>query len=73
MRKTLRWAEDMLRRPGARLVLSHTSRANQRYAITPRGGAIRDDVAERLLREKPMAPCDRGLFPDTPQSWSLRS
>ena len=73
MRKTFPWAVSMLRRPGARLVLSHTPRINQKYIIVPVGGSIRDAVAERLLREKPMVPCDGGLFPDTPQSWALRS
>jgi hypothetical protein len=66
VRKTFHWAVTMLSRPGARLVLSHTPRADKKYAIIPRGGAIRDDVAERLLRKKPMVPA-------TPQSWSLQS
>jgi hypothetical protein len=62
-----------LRQPGARLVLSHTPRINQKYIIAPLGGPIRDDVAKRILKDKSVVPCDHGLFPETPQSWTLRS
>lgn len=71
MKKTaLSKAIDELRHPGALLMLTHTTTGPAFY-ITPCGGRIPDEVAQKLLERKDVQPADSGLLPGHPQSWRL--
>jgi hypothetical protein len=63
-----------LRQPNARLVVtfSKARKSGRAFSILPQGYRIADGTAQALLARRDLRPCDAGLFPDHPQSWSLR-
>ena len=72
-KKPLTKALDALRRPGARLVLTYTRQtaSGRAFYISPRGGRVSDEVAQKLLERDDVQPHDSGLLPGRPQSWRL--
>jgi hypothetical protein len=64
-------ARDMLRKPGARLMLMHTRRPTGRqYYIVP-GGPIDRDIAEEIIGLPDVSPGLDGLFPRHSQTWTI--
>jgi len=62
----------LLKQPGARLVLTHTSK-QRIYRIEPYGGSIGEKLAQRIINRSDMRPLDGGLLPGCAQSWCLRA
>jgi hypothetical protein len=60
-------AIKLLRKPGHRLVLTHT-KTGPEYSVQP-GGRVTPDVARRILNR--CHPVSDGLFSETPQAWEL--
>jgi hypothetical protein len=64
-------ARDMLRKPGARLMLMHTNQsAGRQYYIVP-GGPIHRDIAAEIIDLPDVSPAMDGLFPGHSQTWTI--
>lgn len=57
---------------GAKLMLMHDPKADggQSYYLVP-GGPVHSEIAHKLIAHATVRCNDDGLFPDSPQSWSV--
>jgi hypothetical protein len=69
--KSLRSGEaiKLLRRPGARLVLTNGAHGREFFVIP--GGKVTEGAARKILALRACRPVDRGLWLETAQSWAL--
>jgi hypothetical protein len=73
--RELERATDLLRKPGARLMLMHTSNGAscqahevKRWFIVP-GGYVPDEIAKKLIDRPDVHGSADGLFPGCDQTW----
>lgn len=74
-RLTVSYAADLLREPGARLVLMHLNKRSGEplraaYFIVP-GREIPDDIAEALIERPDIVGAADALFPGCNQTWQF--
>ena len=69
--RELEKAAQLLRRPGARLLLMHANRPlGMQWFIAP-GGPVTAEVAAKLIDRPDVCGCSDGLFPGHDQTWRL--
>ena len=64
-----REAVKLLRKPGARLVLTNGARGREFFVIP--GGKITEGSARKILAMRACRPIDPGLWIEMSQSWTL--
>ncbi len=76
MSLSLKKAKAEFSLPGARLMVTHTSKGISVFGILGGqggyGGLVSDQVAAQLLKDFDTEESDDGLFPNNPQSWRIR-
>lgn len=69
--RDLERATELLRKPGARLMMMHTKNpAEYRWFIVP-GGPVETRIAEKIIDRPDVYGCADGLFPGRDQTWKF--
>ena len=63
-------AMDLMRRPGARLIKTHTSNGGCAHYIAP-GGYIEPEVAEQIKSDPSVVAGEDGMWPGHSQTWRI--
>ena len=63
-------AMDLMRRPGARLIKTHTSNGGCSHYIAP-GGYIEPEVAEQIKKHPLVRAGEDGMWPGLSQTWRI--
>jgi hypothetical protein len=63
-------AMDLMRRPGARLIKTHTSNGGCAHYIAP-GGYIEAEVAEQIKNDPSVMAGEDGMWPGHSQTWRI--
>jgi len=64
-------AMDLMRRPDARLIKTHTSTGGCAHYIAPGGGYVEPEVAEQIKNHPLVTASEDGMWPGLSQTWRI--
>jgi len=64
-------AMDLMRRPDARLIKTHTSNGGCAHYIAPGGGYVEPEVAEQIKNHPLVTASEDGMWPGLSQTWRI--
>lgn len=67
--RNLERATELLRKPGARLLLMHTKNTAQHQWFIVPGGPVETHITEKIIDRPDVHGCADGLFPGFDQTW----
>ena len=69
--KRFQKAMDLMRRPDARLIKTHTSNGGCAHYIAPGGGYVEPEVAEQIKNNPLVTASEDGMWPGLSQTWRI--
>ena len=69
--KRFQKAMDLMRRPDARLIKTHTSNGGCAHYIAPGGGYVEPEVAEQIKNHPLVTASEDGMWPGLSQTWRI--